>query len=194
MDLSLLWKVLTELLTWAFLKMGSPTLSGQWAASCQGTVSTYRWKQKSQSASLLTVGMQMGLACIFLPRVTCEVSFGGKGLDICSNCPPVDATDFKLKVLNINLQTDYADPCLETPKKNWRCLSGLDLVSLTSTLDYISKVLLKAFLKPHTFYLYWIIQTMATYSTQILFGCAKEKPNKKFLFQESCHYLIGSSS
>lgn len=55
---------------------------------------TYRWKQKSQSVSLLTDGMRMGLACIFLPRITSVVSFGGKGLDVCSVFLLLDITNF----------------------------------------------------------------------------------------------------
>ena len=60
---------------------------------------TYRWKQKSQSVSLVTVGMRMGLARIFfLPRITCEVSFERKHLEVCSVFPLLDAISIKLKL------------------------------------------------------------------------------------------------
>lgn len=59
----------------------------------------------------------MGLAFIFLPRITSEVSFPEKGLDVRSVFPLPDTTNFKLKLPNMSLQIDHEDPCLETPKK-----------------------------------------------------------------------------
>lgn len=165
----------------ALLKVARPTLSGEWA-SCPCPASTYRWKQKSQAMSLLTVGMRMGLACIFLPRITNEVSFGGKGLDVCSIFPLLDHTNFKLKLLNTNLQIVYADPHAETPNKTkLKVLIRVHFFFPISTLYHASKVLLKAFPTWHIFYIYRVIQTMVTYSTQILFGSAKGKRNQKVI-------------
>ena len=74
----------------------------KWRSQCFRPLSecdTYRWKQKSQLVSLLTVGMRMGLArIVFLPRITREVSFERKRLEVCSVFPLLDAISIKMKL------------------------------------------------------------------------------------------------